>query len=44
VYIIKNPENGYVISSFANSGDYRLIFENSKGMIFEKIISPFSQE
>ena len=44
VYIIKNPENGYVISSFANSGDYRLIFENSKGMIFGKIISPFSQE
>ena len=44
VYIIKNPENGYIISSFANSGDYRLIFENSKGMIFGKIISPFSQE
>ncbi|MDD1698778.1 MAG: hypothetical protein LUQ36_10470 [Methanoregula sp.] len=34
VYLIKYPENGYVISSFAGSEDYRLIFENSKVMIF----------
>jgi len=42
VYIIKYPENGYVISSFANSDDYMLIFENSKVMIFKQIISNFS--
>ena len=34
VYLIKYPENGYIISSFAGSEDYRLIFENSKVMIF----------
>jgi hypothetical protein len=44
VYIIKYPENGYVISSFVNSDDYHLIFENSKVMVFRKITSPFSQE
>jgi hypothetical protein len=42
VYIIKYPENGYVISSFADSDDYRLIFENSKVMIFRHITSNFS--
>jgi hypothetical protein len=42
VYIIKYPENGYIISSFAHSDDYRLIFENSKVMIFKHIISNFS--
>jgi len=42
VYIIKYPENGYVISSFANSDDYMLIFENSKVMIFKQIISNLS--
>jgi hypothetical protein len=39
VYIIKYPENGYIISSFADSDDYMLIFENSKVMIFRHIIS-----
>ncbi len=42
VYLIKYPENGYVISSFAHSDDYRLIFENSKVMIFRHNISGFS--
>ena len=42
VYIIKYPENGYIISSFANSDDYKLIFENSKVMIFKHIIPNFS--
>jgi hypothetical protein len=42
VYIIKYPENGYIISSFAHSDDYRLIFENSKVMIFKHIISNLS--
>jgi hypothetical protein len=42
VYIIKYPENGYIISSFADSEDYSLIFENSKVMIFKHIISDFS--
>jgi hypothetical protein len=42
VYIIKYPENGYIISSFANSDDYKLIFENSNVMIFKQIISDFS--
>jgi hypothetical protein len=42
VYIIKYPENGYVISSFAHSDDYMLIFENSKVVIFKQIISNFS--
>jgi hypothetical protein len=41
VYIIKYPENGYVISSFANSEDYTVIFENSKVMVFRKIIATF---
>ena len=41
VYIIKYPENGYIISSFADSDDYMLIFENSKVMIFRHIISGF---
>ncbi|MGB9175817.1 MAG: hypothetical protein WCB46_03665 [Methanoregula sp.] len=41
VYIIKYPENGYVISSFVNSDDYMLIFENSKVVIFKQIISNF---
>ena len=42
VYIIKYPENGYVISSFADSDDYSVIFENSKVMVFKKTISSFS--
>ena len=42
VYIIKYPENGYIISSFANSDDYKIIFENSKVMLFRKIIANFS--
>jgi len=42
VYIIKYPENGYVISSFAHSDDYTLIFENRKVMIFRHSISDFS--
>ena len=42
VYIIKYPENGYIISSFTDSDDYRLIFENSKVMIFRQISSSFS--
>jgi hypothetical protein len=42
VYIIKYPENGYIISSFADSDDYMVIFENSKVMVFRKIISSFS--
>jgi hypothetical protein len=42
VYIIKYPENGYIISSFANSDDYKVIFENSKVVIFKKIIPNFS--
>jgi hypothetical protein len=36
VYIIKYPENGYVISSFAQSDEYKVIFENSKVMVFKK--------
>jgi hypothetical protein len=42
VYIIKYPENGYVISSFTDSDDYKVIFENSKVMVFRKIIPSFS--
>jgi hypothetical protein len=42
VYIIKYPENGYIISSFADSDDYKVIFENSKVMVFRKTISRFS--
>jgi hypothetical protein len=42
VYIIKYPENGYVISSFADSDDYSLIFENSKVMVFRHSIPNFS--
>jgi len=42
VYIIKYPENGYVISSFADSDNYKVIFENGKVVIFKKIIASFS--
>jgi hypothetical protein len=42
VYIIKYPENGYIISSFADSDDYSLIFENSKVMVFRHSTSNFS--
>ena len=42
VYIIKYPENGYVISSFTKSDDYKVIFENSKVMVFKKSIASFS--
>jgi hypothetical protein len=42
VFIIKYPENGYVISSFANSDNYKIIFENSKVVIFKKITASFS--
>jgi hypothetical protein len=41
VYIIKYPENGYVISSFADSDDYSLIFENSQVMVFRHSIPSF---
>jgi hypothetical protein len=39
VYIIKYPENGYIISSFAHSDDYQVIFENRKVMLFRHNIS-----